>query len=76
MSNPLNRAKYYRDLVNHHRRLASTDCSREARNYHLYMAKNFTTLAAVAGSAESMNSDWLVGRSELMDGVSRRAAYR
>jgi hypothetical protein len=57
MSNPLNRVEHYRNLANHHRRLASSDSFREARNYHLYMAKNFTALAAAAGAAEEpMNS--------------------
>jgi hypothetical protein len=57
MSNLLNRAEHYRYLANHHRRLASNDCSREARDYHLHMAKNFSTLAAAAGAEEPMSRD-------------------
>jgi hypothetical protein len=57
MSNPLNRAEHYRYLANHHRRLASNDSSREDRNYHLYMARNFSALAAAAGAEDPMNSN-------------------
>jgi hypothetical protein len=67
MSHPLNRAEQYRYLANHHRRLASNDSFKEARNYHLYMAKNFSALAAAAGAEEPMNRDG----SDLTDGVSR-----
>jgi hypothetical protein len=56
MSNPY-RAEDYRDLANHHRRLASNDSSRETRKYHLYMAKNFSTLAAAARSEEPVDND-------------------
>jgi hypothetical protein len=57
MSHPLNQVEHYRYLASHHRRLASNDSSTEARNYHLEMAKNFSTLAAVAGTEEPINSD-------------------
>jgi Na+/phosphate symporter len=57
MSNPLNQVEHYRYLASHHRRLASNDSSTEARNYHLDMAKNFSTLAAAAGTEEPINSD-------------------
>jgi hypothetical protein len=57
MRNPLNRLEHYRDLANQHRRLASNESSREERNYHLDMAKNFRTLAAAAGTEEPMDSD-------------------
>jgi hypothetical protein len=57
MLNPPNRAEHYRYLANHHRRLASNNSSGEALNYHLHMAKNFSTLAAAAGADDPMNSD-------------------
>jgi hypothetical protein len=57
MRNPLNRLEHYRDLANQHRRLTSNDSSKEIRSYHLYMAKNFSALAAAAASEEPMNSD-------------------
>jgi hypothetical protein len=56
MSNT-HRAEDYRYLANHHRRLASNEAARETRKYHLYMAKNFSALAAAAGSEEPTNSD-------------------
>jgi hypothetical protein len=56
MSNP-HQAKDYLYLANHHRRLASNDSPRETRKYHLYMAKNFSALAAAARSEEPVNSD-------------------
>jgi hypothetical protein len=45
MSNPLNRAEHYRGLANEYRRLAANGSSSETRNYYLYMAKNYSTLA-------------------------------
>jgi Na+/phosphate symporter len=57
MSNPLNQVEHYCYLASHHRRLASNETSTEARNYHLDMAKNFSTLAAAAGTEEPINGD-------------------
>ena len=48
MSPPLNRTEHYE-----HSRLASDDHCTETRNYHLLMAKNFTTLAEVGGVEDS-----------------------
>ena len=53
MSNPLTRAEHYRYLANEHRRLASNDSSVETRDYHLLMAKNYTTLAQAMGAEDS-----------------------
>ena len=60
MSNPLDHAEHYRHLANHHRRLASNDSFREARDYHLYMAKNFSVLAAARRTEDPMNSDCIL----------------
>lgn len=60
MSTRLNRTEHYRHLANKHRRLASNGSSNEIRNYHLLMAKNFSTLAGVVGVEDNTrpaNSD-------------------
>jgi ribosomal protein S4E len=58
--NPPIRTEHYRLLANEHRRLASNDSSTETRDYHLLMAKNFSTLAKVVGvddNTRPANSD-------------------
>ena len=74
MPNPLNRPEDYRSLANLHRRLASNESCKETRRYHLFMARNFSTLAAAEEPATSTISNF--HGSDLTDGVLRTLRFR
>ena len=48
MSNPLKRAKYYRDLARKYRRLATAPLSKHMKDLYLLMAKDYVLLADIA----------------------------